>query len=785
MSAKPLKFKPYARLLTMLGDQLIRNEQVALSELIKNSYDADASWVKVTFEGFDRDFNAGPQAKIIVEDDGLGMSAHVIENHWVNPATPMKLLGKKGDKQKTALGRIIQGEKGIGRFALLKLGRDITMVTRPADSPTENVVELKLAQFDENFLQGDQAMFLDEIELQLEARTPATVIVEGEVDLGGHRAIRRPHGTRIEISPPVGAWTRGKVEKVFEDLSRLQSIFIGPPAEDEAPEAIKGHDVDAGDASDPKVATERDNATSNAAVELDLPRKDDFAVYIYRNKVYEPLGSDLRERLSVLLQENTVFRIEGRFDETKEAFEFNLDGQHHELALVDAELTGLAVFREYLKRRGLNPGQAELLRTMCGSFGFSFYVFDFSTDAKGKLQLDKADKDLIKNHRIYLYRDGIRVYPYGDPDDDWLLIDVRRGTVRASEFLSNDQVVGFVNISQAENGRLRDKTSREGLVDTGQAVDDFRSLLQTFLAWVRKSPYNLYRQRTKKSGDVDVFKSGKVQSLIDEAVSAASAEDVPSPVREKITEANRQYKAERRYLVQRAENTEHLAGVGLSVEAASHDLMLAMQRVMAAIDKLIVLCDGDAPLDREALSAELLAMRGLLSFIQSQLADMQLLFRSTKQRRKDIRVLDLIEKVTKIFATLLQRHKIEVRLETVGSPLVAKTTDAVLLQLLLNLFDNAIYWLQAAPQPREIEIMLDGNEGVLTFADSGPGFREEDVPYVFEPFFSGKGEDGRGLGLYIARQLLERHEYTIEVATKEQRILKGANLIVSFVKGDA
>jgi signal transduction histidine kinase len=81
--------------------------------------------------------------------------------------------------------------------------------------------------------------------------------------------------------------------------------------------------------------------------------------------------------------------------------------------------------------------------------------------------------------------------------------------------------------------------------------------------------------------------------------------------------------------------------------------------------------------------------------------------------------------------------------------------------------------------------MLDGNEGVLTFADSGPGFREEDVPYVFEPFFSGKGEDGRGLGLYIARQLLERHEYTIEVATKEQRILKGANLVVSFVKGDA
>lgn len=778
MTVKPLKFKPYARLLTMLGDQLIRNEQVALSELIKNAYDADATWVKVTFDGFDTEFRAGPKAKIVVEDDGHGMSAFVIENHWVNPATPMKLMGKKGDKRKTALGRIIQGEKGIGRFALLKLGRDIKMITRPAGETVENIVDLKLAHFDENFLRGDDAMFLDEIELQFETRDPAQMIVAGEIDLGGRKVMRRPQGTRIEISPPVGAWTRGKVEKVFEDLSRLQSIFIGDTTDEGEEPAEVGKSVDDGTAVTDPAETSSPPASSTEP-------EDKFSVFIYRNTTYEPLGSDLRERLTVLLEENTVFRIEGRFDESTQAFDFTIDGQQQQLALTDANITGLAVFREYLKRRGLKPDESSLLRTDCGSFSFAFYVFDFSTDAKGKLELDKADRDLIKNHRIYLYRDGIRVYPYGDPDDDWLLIDVRRGTVRASEFLSNDQVVGFVNISQAANGNLRDKTSREGLVDTGQAVDDFRSLLQAFLAWVRKSPYNIYKQRTKKSGDVDVFRSGKVQSLIDEAVDAAGAEDVPKPVREKITEANRQYKAERRYLVQRAENTEHLAGVGLSVEAASHDLMLAMQRVMAAIDKLIVQCGGDTPIDREALGAELLAMRGLLSFIQSQLADMQLLFRSTKQRRKDIRVGDLVEKVSKIFASLLQRHGIEVRLETAGSPLVAKTTDAVLLQLLLNLFDNSIYWLQGAAQPREIEILLDGDQGVMTFADTGPGFREEDIAYIFEPFFSGKGEDGRGLGLYIARQLLERHEYSIDVANKDQRILKGANLVISFVKDDA
>jgi signal transduction histidine kinase len=754
MTARSLKFKPYARLLTMLGDQLIRNEQVALAELIKNAYDADASWVAVRFEGFDENFRAGPNAKIVVEDDGHGMTAEVIENHWANPATPIKLMGKKGGQRRTAGGRIIQGEKGIGRFALLKLGRDINMVTRPNGEPSENVIDLKLAQYDEDFLSDDQAMFLDELALQFDQRSPASTIVEGDIELGGKMRQRRPQGTRIEVSPPVGVWTRAKVEKVYEDLSRLQSIF---------PDRLDSADEDGQDGTS----------------------EEDFSVFFYRGEVYEPFGSDTREKLETLLNDRTVFKIQGRYDEGLLAFVFTLNGQEQKLRLADPSLTGLAVFREFLRRREIEVDEVASLRTGCGSFGFSFYMFDFNAEAKGKLLLDKDDKALIKGHRIYLYRDDIRVYPYGDADDDWLLIDVRRGTVRASEFLSNDQVVGFVNISQDENTQLRDKTSREGLVDTGQAVDDFRSLLQAFLAWVRKGPYGRYLLKSKQSDDVEVSRSGKVQTLLDEVVTAAAEPNVPKALRDKIGQTAKQYKAERRYLVQRAENTEHLAGVGLSVEAASHDLMLAMQRVMAAIDKLVRFCEADSAIDKQALSAELMSMRGLLSFIQTQISDMQLLFRSTKQRRKDIRVQDLIEKVTKIFASMLQRHSIEVRLEAIGSPLVAKTTDAVLLQLLLNLFDNAIYWLQAAPEPREIELVLNGDEGTLTFADNGPGFRDEDLPYLFEPFFSGKGEEGRGLGLYIARQLLDRHEYTIDIAAKGQKVLRGANLVVSFVKEQA
>ena len=81
-------------------------------------------------------------------------------------------------------------------------------------------------------------------------------------------------------------------------------------------------------------------------------------------------------------------------------------------------------------------------------------------------------------------------------------------------------------------------------------------------------------------------------------------------------------------------------------------------------------------------------------------------------------------------------------------------------------------------------VTIDGDEQVLIFSDDGPGISEQDAPYIFEPFYSGRGDEGRGLGLYIAKQLLERHEYSIELADlKSQRKLRGANFVVSFGKG--
>src|SRR5437016_6844831 len=85
-------FRPHARLVSILGDQLISSKWVGVIELVKNSYDADAGEVFVRFLGFDE---PGTERVIEIEDDGDGMTLDIIRNVWMKPATPYKLNQKK------------------------------------------------------------------------------------------------------------------------------------------------------------------------------------------------------------------------------------------------------------------------------------------------------------------------------------------------------------------------------------------------------------------------------------------------------------------------------------------------------------------------------------------------------------------------------------------------------------------------------------------------------------------------------------------------------------------
>ena len=740
-----LIIRPYARLITMLGDQLIKNEIIALVELIKNSYDADASWVKVSFINFASDYSLTSTSKIIIEDDGCGMNADILKKHWLNPATPDKLRRKKINA-KTEKGRILQGEKGIGRFAIFKLGKTIKITTRrqrqdakgyfiDEGDEVENTLVYDFSKYDDNFLKEngqEKDLFLENLQVEF-SQAPPTALVSKDIILGTTRRKRRPYGTIIEISNLKTKWSDLRVERVQKEVGKLQPIFS-------------------------------------------KDTYDDFGVWIYKDNQLTESQDRYKEQLNYCLATKSVFKVtDGRYFSEDNSINFNINGQNVHLSFEDSDINGLKQFKKFNKPE---------YRTECGSFRFEFYIFDFNVDSgnPSKYILDNDEKKIIREHRIYLYRDGLRVMPYGDPEDDWLRIDITRGTVRADEFLSNDQVVGCVYISQAENPKLIDKTNREGLIEDGQALDDFITVLQLILQYLRKKPFAQYLIDKQRKKEIDRIKHGRPIELI-ELSKKQYGDDQKILTFLKSFESS--YTKEKKVLEDRINKTENLAAVGLSIETASHDVMLFIRKTLENQDSLIRDITIGYEIDKEELQQRLTLIRGNLSMVETLMKDIQLLFPSTKSRTKNINVKEIIDKVSRLYKRAFNDYKIYVDFEVTEQPLIVKTTDAVLLQVFINLFDNSLYWLKTINIERHIKISIDGNNRRLIFSDNGPGIKDDDVNYIFEAFYSGKGEEGRGLGLYIARQLLDRYDYSIDLAEfSKDKVLNGANFVLEFIKED-
>lgn len=722
--SEQLSVRPHARLLTMLGEQLIRNDRIALVEIIKNAYDADARNVLVNFTDFGEDFRATPASTISVLDDGVGMIEHVVKTDWLNPASPGKLRAKRS-RERTPLGRTMQGEKGIGRFAIFKLGRIVELVTKPAEEPFEYVVTYDISELDEDLIgagsSASEDLYLDELPVKFVRRAPRVFGVPN----------RPASGTRLKIGGLRSRWSAADRQAAFQDVLKLRPI-----------------------------------SWTNAA---DTEGLDDFRVrFLVGGKEDLSAGNPTNE-LNRLITQRSVLRVEnGKFDDAKREFTFKLNGQEQVLSLDSPTVRAIRAFKNQFVATNRSS-------TECGSFGFSFFVFDFSSKAPPQYRLEKDEKKALKEHRVYLYRDGIRVYPYGDQEDDWLHIDATRGTQGAGRMFSNDQVVGYVAISQAGNPQLRDKTNREGLVDAGRATSDFVALIQTLLAHLRADAYSKYIL----DNHGDARRSDPPPELDTPLRRLAAAPDLPAEVRDELERIANAYDTERTYFEKRSSRTEDLAAVGLSVESASHDIIAAMNESLRAARKLdddlyrISALPGYVRTEAKSLVTK-------LEFVSARLQDIQGLFVSTRQIPQPYVVAELAARVEAIYSRLLTENRIEVEYEGDASTFEGLTTEAALLQLFVNLFDNALYWLSSTDRAdRKIRIAFDSDRRAVLFEDNGPGVREVDLPYIFEAFYSGKGEAGRGLGLYIAREVGLRNGFDLEAVNGP---LGGAAFEITFAE---
>ena len=157
------KIRPAGRHLLTIGRDLIQDNNAALIELIKNAFDADSASISITFSMKpDQTFY-----KIVIEDKGHGMSRETIVNKWMVPSTADKL-----ERKTSPNGRVLQGRKGIGRYAAAILGNDLLLESvDQTGKKTTAFIEWK---------QFEDADFLEDVEILIETinstESPGTIL---------------------------------------------------------------------------------------------------------------------------------------------------------------------------------------------------------------------------------------------------------------------------------------------------------------------------------------------------------------------------------------------------------------------------------------------------------------------------------------------------------------------------------------------------------------------------------------------------------------------------------
>ncbi|WP_346960357.1 sensor histidine kinase [uncultured Arthrobacter sp.] len=202
--------RPRARLLHTLGRDLISSEKVALIELVKNSYDADASTVVIIFT----DPLVAGGGGIDVWDDGHGMDSPTVTGTWFEIATPHR----KKTTRTTLKNRRVLGEKGIGRLAASRLGETMSLTTRQAEADEISVI-VDWTDFE------PEDRYLDEVDIQWYARDAKTFAADGAADrtfaAAGLRTWASGHGTHIRIGNLTSDWSRKDLVDLRMALSRL------------------------------------------------------------------------------------------------------------------------------------------------------------------------------------------------------------------------------------------------------------------------------------------------------------------------------------------------------------------------------------------------------------------------------------------------------------------------------------------------------------------------------------------------------------------------------------
>lgn len=775
-------FKFAARTLLELGKELISTDEVALYELIKNAIDAKTDVVEIEFQiilqhshfkealaalkdgSSPRDVISGIQKRLLldsnvelreefmsdleeksdnpslfrktlrsvyasynwieVRDKGHGMTLKELDDVYLT-------VGTRSRREENIHGAAFLGDKGVGRLSAMRLGERLEVFSSRRGDRNINVLDI------------DWGLFGHETAGHVEDVAVAPERGERKTDAA-------EHGTTLRISNLSGDWSRVNVADLLNGpIARMVDPFV--------------------------------------------PGRGNELIHVVHNETRILIPSIPQQLLKAAHATCKVtLKFEGDEPVLSGSVDYSLRNAKVLVMARGAEVYSVA--QHSVKRRGklgnaaveFTPIRPDALRQL-GPFEVEVYWYNRSiveaVDGLTEKRAQTKEQIAMWAGGPMLYRHGFRVLPYGDPDDDWLEMD-KRAFAQSGFKLNRQQVIGRINVHSAHTA-LSEQTNREGLIQS-----DAAEALKTMLIWVMHVEMrNLINEadeieRLEASADLDKSLSDfhrseqKVEdSLIQLSVnvpesSRPALERVQSSVHTlilKCAETIGKTESALSNAVNEREKFVYLAGLGLMTEFIFHELDRSLRHALSIIKDVR---------KQTPRSGTLMALEEQLATLHKRVSAFDELTGEKRQTKVKFDLNDLVKSLLVSHSREFERHGIAA-IFIPSAPYEIKAVKGMVIQILENLVANSTYWLkqQKAYEPGftpEIRFEIDKKNQTLSVSDNGPGVDPSRSERIFQPFVTTKpAGQGRGLGLYISREVAEYHGWTLQMDKQVSEYRRG------------
>ena len=704
-------FRFSSRFSQLIGRNLISNPVVAVSELVKNSYDADADNICVEFRGLKSE-----QSSLIISDDGIGMSYEDVVTKWMVVGTDNKIHSPFTKK-----GRRKLGEKGIGRFSVERLAHKVEIISKQKGEDFAITFSIDWDKYE-----NSEEDFSDHVH-QIR-KIPA------EVD---------EQGTCITLIGLRDVWKEDNLLDLQKELEILRPIDI--------------------------------NSVSF--------------------KKYDFPGSEVKIRLIAKEFIKGKKLIKSNFISFAQA---HLYGEIHKdgTATIQVDIkSNISMSRENVS--ALYTYENGEIDSCCGPITYEIFIFLKDKRLYRSLTVEKKDMDdyLKAFCGVKIYRDGFRILPFGDPDNDWLELNAKR-TSSPEHRMGTQNTIGIVSISRDSNPGLQDVLNRENMYDTQEfsALKSFVNLAFEKYTEIQLSARKKKDRKTTEEGQkalsnakkavsafskqIDSFKKATDSSSNSETPNV-SAIQIGKEILKVLNTAETSlaelksaygfYKKQTDFKSREMQIYRNIATLGISAAIFGHEALNQTVESKAIVNDVIA-DYTDVIRSAEGLEEQILDLQKNLILIDEK-ADF---YRNylTKEKQDSSQYINLVN----ILNQILAQHKSafaainvapQVKFDGKIEDYVSWAYEGDIGSVFTNLITNAYKALKKSADPKILEFTLkcDDSTYVIHALNTGKPIEPEDRSKIFEPMFS-TYSDGTGLGLTIVQDTLQSYNGSIELANE-------------------